>query len=68
MNPPQQIALRPNDAMNRLAWCASDSTDGVTLRYLLRRAVIACCDAFLNDLHLSIETGGATLDKRDICS
>jgi hypothetical protein len=68
MNPPQQIALRPNYAVNRLTWRTSDSTDGEALGRLLRCAVIACCDTFLNDLHLSIETGRATLDQRDTCS
>ena len=54
--------------MNRLTRCTSDSTDRKTLRRFLRRAVVTCCDAFLDDLHLSIETCGAALDQRYVCS
>lgn len=54
--------------MDRLAWCAPDSTDWETLWRLLRRAIIASSDTLLNDLHLPIESGGATLDQRNIRS
>lgn len=54
--------------MNRLARCASDRTDGITLRCFLWSAVIACCEAFLDDLNLSIEACGTALYQRDIRS
>jgi hypothetical protein len=54
--------------MDRLAWCAPDSTDWETLWRLLRRAIIASSDTLLNDLHLPIESGSATFDQRNIRS
>ena len=52
--------------MDRLARCASDRTDREALRCLLWRAVIACSNTLLNDLHLSIESSSTTLNKRNI--
>ena len=54
--------------MNRLTRRTSDSTDGKALRRFFRCAVVTGCDALLDDLHLSIETRGAALDQRYVCS
>lgn len=79
----EQIALRPYYAVYWLTGCTSDSADGEALRNLLRIAVVAFGFPLtwsadernentyrtypLDDLHLPIETGCATLDQRSAC-
>jgi len=69
--------------MYRLTWCTSDCANREALRHLFCIAVVTfrfplpwsaaapfenlCRAYFLNDLHLPIEAGCATLDKRPAC-
>lgn len=49
--------------MNGLAGGASNCTHREGLGCFLRSAVVACSNAFFDNLHLAIESGGATLDQ-----
>ncbi len=59
----QQIAFAPHYTVNGLARCASDRTDRKRFGSLLWCAVVACCDALLDDLGLSVESRRATLNQ-----
>ena len=65
---PQQITLAPDNTMDRLAWRAPNGTYREALGGFFWCTIITCRDAFLDDLNLSIEACGATLNKRNIRS
>lgn len=52
--------------MNWLARRAADCADRERLGRFLGAAIITSSDSLLDDLHLSVETGSATLDQRDV--
>lgn len=63
----QQIALAPDNAVNRLARRASDGADGEGFGRLLGRAVVACRHALFDDLNLAVEASCSAFNQGHIC-
>jgi hypothetical protein len=64
----QQITLAPDNTMDRLAWRAPNGAYREALGSFFWCTIITCRDASLDNLNLSIEACGATLNKRSIRS
>jgi hypothetical protein len=60
----EQVAFAPDDAVDGLAWGASNCANRERLGRLFGSAVVACGNAFLDNLYLAIEPSGATFDQR----
>lgn len=63
----EKVALRPDDAVNRLAGCTTDCADGKTPGYWFRVAVVTLGLSAFDDLDLSIVASRPTLNKRYVC-
>ena len=62
----KQIALCPDNAMDWLAWCASDSAHGIAFRCFFRIAIVAFRFTLDYHLHLSVEASCSGLDQWDL--
>lgn len=59
----EQVAFTPNNAVNGLAGCTSNCAHRERFGCLFRSAIVACGHTLFNDLHLAVESRGATLDQ-----
>lgn len=59
----KQIAFTPDNAVDGLTGGASNCTHRERLGCFLGSTVVACSNAFFDNLHLAIESSGATLDQ-----